>query len=130
MNDYDRYFVTRMERISGTIDFEILAREALGAWFGGAADALLSGLGPAALHEPEVFVREMSRIFGRGALGICEPIIKYVDRGLYSKQGDSPILDLINKLGPPQGGLAEPNKVLLHEHRIKDEQGNYPDNAD
>lgn len=110
------------------IGFEALAREALVGKFGGATDVLLRDLSPQALDDPELFVRELTAIFGRGAMGVFEPMVKYVDMGLYSQATDSPVLALLRQLGPSLGG-AEGGSVFLHEHRIKDEQGNYSDNA-
>jgi hypothetical protein len=111
------------------IDFEALSREALTGKFGGATDVLLRDLTPEALKEPERFVKELSKMFGRGAMGVYEPIVKYVDMGIYNQAQSSHVLALLRQLGPLQGGLEDPNLVLLHEHRIKDEDGNYPDNA-
>jgi len=112
------------------IDFEALAREALTGKFGGATDVMLRDLSPDALGEPEYFVKELSKIFGRGAVAIYEPIEKYVDLGLYGPEQDSPVLGLLRQLGQTQSGGMEPDTILLHQHRIKDEEGNYPDNAD
>ena len=112
------------------IDFEDLAREALTGKFGGATDVLLRDLSPTALREPEYFVKELSRIFGNGAMGVYEPIVKYVDLGLYGSKRDSPVLGLLRQLGPAQGEDPSTNRAFLHEHRIKDEEGNYADNAD
>jgi hypothetical protein len=129
MNDYERYFVEKMKVVqTGGIDFGDLSKEALGGKFGGAAVVLLRDLSPEALKEPERFVLEMSRIFGRGAIGVFEPIIRYVEMGLYTPSQDSPIQSLLLKLGPSKG-QAEQSGIPLHEHRIKDEEGNYPDNA-
>lgn len=131
MNDYEKSFVLKMRRLkSEGIDFQDLAREALTGKFGGAADVMLRGLGTDALREPEQFVGELARIFGRGAMGFYDPIVKYVDLGLYSPPQNSPMLGILRQLGPPKEGESDPNRALLHEHRIKDEEGNYPDNAD
>jgi len=111
------------------IDFEALAREALTGKFGGAVDVMLRGLSPDALKEPERFVNELSKTFGRGAVAIYEPITKYVDMGLYGPRQDSPVLGLLRQLGEPQRGETESSTIFLHQHRIKDEDGNYPDNA-
>ena len=131
MNDYEKTFVLRMGRLkTAGIDFQALAREALAGKFGGATEVVLRDLSPEALEQPERFVNELTRIFGRGAMGFYEPITKYVDLGLYSQAGNSPIMGLLRQLGPPEEGESETGKTLLHEHRIKDEEGNYADNAD
>lgn len=131
LNDYEKSFVARMGRLaSAGIDFEDLAREALTGKFGGATDVLLRDLSTVALREPEHFVKELSKIFGSGAMGVYEPIVKYVDLGLYGSKRDSPMLGLLRQLGPAQGEDPSANRYFLHEHRIKDEEGNYPDNAD
>ena len=131
MNDYEKSFILKMQRVRGAgIDFEALAREALVGKFGGATEVLLRDLTPQALNNPEEFIRELTKIFGRGAMGFCEPIVRYVDMGLYSQAGDSPVLGLLRQLGPSSGTGEGNGGVLLHEHRIKDEDGNYPDNAD
>jgi hypothetical protein len=130
LNEYEKSFVLRTTRLkSAGIDFQELAREALVAKFGGAADVLLRDLSGRALNEPSYFVEEMSRIFGRGAMGFYEPIIKYADQGLYGRSQDSPILSLLRQLGPSLSANSSQDPVFLHEHRIKDEEGNYADNA-
>ena len=129
MNDYEKSFILKMQRLGGAgIDFEALAREALVGKFGGATEVLLRDLSPEAMVNPDQFVKELSKIFGRGAMGVYEPIVKYVDMGLYSRGGDTPVLTLLRQLGPPVGGLSE-GGMPLHEHRVKDEDGNYSDNA-
>jgi hypothetical protein len=129
LNDYEKLFILKMERMRGAgMDFEALAREALVGKFGGATEVLLRDLSPEALANPNMFVKKMSEIFGRGAMGVYEPIVKYVDMGLYSNARDSPVLALLGQLGPSIGGPAQGGKPL-HGHRIKDEEGNYSDNA-
>jgi len=129
-NDYERMFVDKMSQLKRAgIPFGQLAREALIAKFGGATDVMLRDLSPDAREDPELFVKELSRIFGGGVMSVYEPIVKYVDLGMYSPGGQSAVLDLIQRLGPPQGAIR-PDGVGLHQHRIKDEEGNYADNAE
>ena len=129
MSDYEKSFVQKMQRLRGSgIDFEALAREALVGKFGGATEVLLRDLSPEALVNPGLFVKELSNIFGRGAMGVYEPIIKYVDMGLYKRGGDSPVLALLRQLGPSSGGPAQ-SGLPLHDQRIKDEDGNYAEDA-
>jgi hypothetical protein len=129
LNDYEKSFVLRMQRLRGTgIDFGALAREALVGKFGGATEVLLRGLSPDAMVNPDLFVKELTKIFGRGAIGVFEPIVKYVDMGLYSGAGDTPVLALLRQLGPPSSGLAQ-GGLPLHDHRIQDEDGNYSEDA-
>jgi hypothetical protein len=131
LNEYEKSFILKTTRLkTAGIDFQELARDALIAKFGGAADVLLRDLSVRALNEPEYFVQEMSRIFGRGAMGFIEPISKYVDMGLYGSSQASPVLGLLRQLGPAQSTDLNENGVYLHEHRIKDEEGNYSDNAE
>jgi len=131
LNDSEKVFVLKMAPLKRAgIDFEALAREALTGKFGGATDVMLRDLSQDALREPEYFVKELSKIFGRGAVAIFEPIEKYIDLGLYGPERDSPVLGLLRQLGQPQSGTPESNTIFLHEHRVKDEEGNYPDNAD
>ena len=129
LNEYEKSFVVKMQRLSGAgIDFEALAREALVGKFGGATEVLLRDLRPEALIDPGMFVKELSKIFGRGAMAVYEPIVKYVDMGLYSNAGETPVLALLRQLGPTLNGPVQ-GGPLLHDHRVKDEQGNYSDNA-
>lgn len=111
------------------IDFEALARESLTGKFGGATEVLLRDLTPTALREPERFVNELSEIFGQGVNGILEPIVRYVDMGLYHPKYDTPLLELLRQLGPSQAVVADQNQIVLHDQRIQDEQGNYADDA-
>jgi len=130
LNAYEKAFVLKTKRVkSAGIDFQGLAREALTGKFGGAADVLLRDLSARALSEPEYFVQEVSRIFGRGAMGVYEPIVKYVEMGLYGSNNSSPVLALLRQLGPA-GSADQGNKpVMLHDQRIQDEEGNYSDDA-
>jgi hypothetical protein len=130
LNDYERSFVAKTTKLkTAGVEFEGLAREALARKFGGAADVLFQDLSPKALEDPEDFVRETSRIFGRGAVGFYEPIMKYVQLGIYGTSTDSPILSLLHQLGPALSGPQGGNAIPLHDHRIKDEEGNYSDEA-
>jgi len=129
LNDYERTFVFKMNRVQRAgINFEDLAREALVGKFGGATEVMLRDLSANALADPGLFVMELNGIFGRGAIAVFEPIVRYVDLGLYSQGGNSPILALLSQLGP---ALADgvTTGVLLHDQRVKDEDGNYADNA-
>ena len=130
LNDYEKSFILKMQRVMRAgVGFDALAREALVGKFGGATEVLLRDLTPQALDDPELFVRELAKIFGRGAMGVYEPIAKYVDMGLYSQASNSPVLALLRQLGPPMSSETVAGGVPLHQHRIKDEDGNYPDNA-
>ncbi|HEV2225409.1 MAG TPA: hypothetical protein VGR56_01240 [Nitrososphaerales archaeon] len=131
MNDYEKAFVERMSRLErGGVNFELFAKEAVEAKFGGAAEVVFRGLKGDAFMNPEVFVRELSRVFGRGAMGIYEPIMKQAERGMIasSSGNSSPYDSLLRQLGVPQGP-APVQGVMLHDHRVKDEEGNYSDNA-
>jgi hypothetical protein len=131
LKDYEKSFLLKTAWLKGEgIDFGGVAREALTGKFGGAADVMLRGVSGRALNEPEYFMQEMSRIFGRGAIGVYEPIVQYVEQGLHGSSGASPVLGLLRQLGPARSASSSEKPILLHEHRIKDEEGNYPDNAD
>lgn len=131
LNDYEKSFVLKMRGLKREgVDFERLTRRALEGKFGGATVVLLRDLSPAALEEPEHFVTEVSRIFGRGgSMGVYEPMVKYADRGLYETDQDDSEFRLLHQVGP-LSGEAGVNKTMLHQHRIEDEEGNYADNAD
>jgi hypothetical protein len=130
MNEYEKSFVLRTTRLkTAGVDFQELAREALMGKFGGAAEVLLRDLSRKALNEPEYFVQEMSRIFGMGAMGFYEPIVKYIELGLYGSNQASPVLGLLRQLGPAPIADSSEKSIFLHEHRIKDEEGNYSDDA-
>jgi len=130
LEDYERAFLTKTTRLSKSgVKFEELAREALLGKFGGAAEVLLRDLSPDALANPSLFVSAMSKMFGRGALGIYEPIVKYVDMGIHGSHGSSPVLDLIRQLGPAAATGEEARTIPLHDQRIKDDQDEYADDA-
>ena len=130
MDDYEKSFLVKATRvINSGVRFEDLAREALASKFGGATDVLLGGLSRDTLSDPSLFVKAMSRTFGRGALGIYEPIVKYVDMGLYGSGGSSPVLDLIRQLGPAAMDAGGLGMRPLHDQRVKDEDGNYAEDA-
>jgi len=130
MNDYEKAFVVKMSRLKRAgIDLEALTREALTGKFGGATDIMLRGMSQEAMDDPQVFVKELSRTFGRGAIGVYEPIVKFVDMGLYSTSSSSPVLGLLSQLGPETRDSPSQEGVILHNHRVKDEEGNYSDNS-
>jgi hypothetical protein len=130
MNASEKAFLSKSNwMVKSGISFEALAREALAAKFGGSSESILRGLSFEALARPESFLASMSRLFGNGAIAIYDPITKYIDKGLYTAEGYSPVLDLIRRLGvPKRGGQTAPG-VFLHDHRVQDEAGNYPDNS-
>ncbi len=130
MDDYERTFLAKTVRLSRSgVNFEDLAREALSSKFGGATDVLLHGLSPEVLADPNMLVKAMTKMFGRGALGIYEPIVKYVDLGLYGTKGFSPVLELIRQLGPAALTDEERELIPLHDQRIEDEHGDYADDS-
>ena len=130
-NDYEKMFVAKMSPLKKLgISFEELAKEALTAKFGGATEVLLRDLSPSARENPELFMKELSRIFGGGVMSVYEPIVKYVDFGMYGTRGKSPVTDLIQRLGPPERGMKTDGWVGLHQHRVEDEGGNYADNSE
>jgi hypothetical protein len=128
LNDYEKTFVLKTTRLrSSGVDFQGLAREALTGKFGGAADVLLRDLSSRGLTDPVYFVQEISRIFGRGSMGILEPITRYVEMGLYTTNQSSSIESLLGQFGPAPDSPPGDNTVLLHQHRVEDEEGNYSD---
>jgi hypothetical protein len=131
-NSYERDFVTQMKRLQKSgYDFEAGSREALEGKFGGASVVLLRDLSDVARAEPLRFAEELERIFGRGSIGFLEPVVKYAEAGRF------PLADpkktaydhLLGQLGPPTGERPDQGSVPLHEHRVRDEEGNYSDNA-
>jgi hypothetical protein len=132
MKDYEKSFVDKVSRFTASgIDFEVLAREAIIEKFGGAAGALFSDLRNGILKEPGLFAQEFSRKFGRGAIGFLEPIVKYAESGrYYENHADrSNLLEIIHQIGPPGSQSEWQRKTQLHDHRIKDEQENYAEDA-
>ncbi len=132
MNDYEKHFIARMGQLhlEGK-GFEALVGEATTSKFGGAAEVILRDLSPSAVQNPKDFVRELSKTFGRGAIGIFEPILKHAELGLFpSKPHEPGVAELIgSRLERSGEGGSNPKETPLHEHRVKDEQGNYPDEA-
>ena len=128
MKDYERAFLEKAVPVCRSgVDFGDLAREALEGKFGGATEVVLRDLTQEEMGSPILFVKAMSRIFGMGAAGFYEPIVKFIDMGLYTDGGSSPVLDLIRQIGPGEGsgGALRP----LHDHRVVDEDGNYSDES-
>ena len=122
---HEKAFVERMERLGfGGPDFAALAREALRQKFGGAGDVLLKGMNQSTLEAPELFSAEMHRRFGPGAAQFCVTIVRLAESGLFQSSEPSGLESLIYPMVPSVEGKR---LVALHEHRIKDEEGNYPE---
>ena len=120
---YEAAFVAKMSLLSRQgFDFERGARAALEAKFGGAADVLLRDMTEEERKEPGLFASELMKAFGRGAMGFLEPIRAYGDRGLFPRKGDREPFQMA--MGSPGGSLP------LHDHRIRDEQGNFAEDSD
>lgn len=116
-------FVERMSRLGFRgPDFAALTREALRQKFGGAADVLLQGMDQATLEAPNLFATEMHRRFGLGARQFCVTIVRLGESGLFQSAEPSGTESLIYPMVPPVEGKR---LLTLHEHRIKDEEGNY-----
>lgn len=123
----------QMERLQNSgYDFQAGTRAALEGKFGGASDVLLRDLSEAAKSEPRRFAEELFRIFGRGSIGFLEPIAKYAQNGLFppTNRAESATDALLRQLGPGRGATAGPGPRPLHEWRIRDQEGKYPDEAD
>lgn len=130
MEDFERAFLAKTVSLRGLgVTFEEVAREALEAKFGGATDVLLRDLGPGALVDPNLFVRAMSKMFGRGALGVYEPIMKYLDMGNFRLRESLAVADIARGLGPSAGPGGQKKTIPLHDQRIKDEQDEYAQDA-
>ncbi len=77
MKDYERTFVSQMEAASrdGT-SFQTVSDAAIKHKLGdGPGEILLRSLSKAARVDPGYFVREVSKVFGRGAIGIYDAIV-------------------------------------------------------
>ena len=132
MNDFEKSFVLQMDRLRHAgYDFEAGARQALEGKFGGASVVLLRDLSENAKRDPSVFVRELSRVFGRGSMGFLEPIAKYGQMGLFPplRPGKHAIDGVLEDIGPGEGTGSEQELSGLHDQRIRDEDGNYADEA-
>jgi hypothetical protein len=119
----EKAFVERLARLGFTgPDFAELAREALRRKFGGGGDVLLEGMDRSTLEEPEVFAAEMNRRFGPGAKQFCVSIVGLAESGLFHPSQPSGLESLIYPMVPSIEGRR---LLALHNHRIKDEEGNY-----
>jgi hypothetical protein len=132
LNSDSKLFVDRVEALKiRTPDFGELTRQALRSKFGGGGDALLQDIPEDTLGNPELFAGEMSAIFGRGAVQFFSIIVRFYESGRF-KPPQRPTFaeQLLGQLGHPPEGASPPKMIPFHDFRIKDEEGNYPDNAD
>jgi hypothetical protein len=115
--------VERIARLRfGGNDFAALTRESLRRKFGGGGDVLLDGIDQSILESPERFAAEMYRRFGSGSTQFYITIVKYGESGLFHPVQPSELDSLVFPMIPS----AEAKRLLaLHEHRIRDEEGNY-----
>ena len=132
MNNESRSFLDRVDQLKvPDTNFAELARQALQSKFGGGGDALLGGFSQGTLGSPELFAAEMSSLFGRGAVQFFSIITRYYESGKFKPPQMPSFADqLLGQLGRPPEGTSGPQMVPFHDFRIKDEQDNYPDNAD
>jgi len=131
LNSESKAFLDRVDGLKIDGNFAELTKQALEAKFGGGGDALLRDFSPEILSNPDMFAGEMSALFGRGAVQFFSVITKYYESGKFKPpQRPSYAEQLLGQLGPPPEGAAAPHMVPFHDFRIKDEEGNYPDNAD
>ena len=115
----------------GTTNFGELTRQALRSKFGGGGDALLQDISEDTLGTPELFAGEMSAMFGRGAVQFFSIITKFYESGRFMPPQKPTFAEqLLGQLGPAPEGTSPPKMVPFHDFRIKDEEDNYPDNAD
>lgn len=131
MNSESKSFLDRVGVLKIDGNFAELTKQALEAKFGGGGDALLRGFSSEVLQSPGMFADEMSALFGKGAVQFFTVITKYYEAGRFKPpQRPSFAEQLLGQLGPPPEGAGGPQMVPFHNFRIKDEEGNYPDNAD
>jgi hypothetical protein len=131
MNSESKSFLDRVDVLKIEENFAELTKQALEAKFGGGGDALLRDFSPEILDSPEMFADEMSQLFGRGAMQFFSVITKYYESGRFKPpQKPSFAEQLLGQLGHPGEGAQGPQMIPFHTFRIKDEEGNYPDNAD
>jgi hypothetical protein len=79
-------------------------------------------------NNPKAFALEMSRMFGRGAISIFEPIQQTMEMGLNSMgQGPSTLEAIAGGLTPTGAGFGPQDTAAMHTFRNEDEQGNYGD---
>jgi len=132
MNNESRTFLDRVDQLKiPETNFAELAKQALESKFGGGGDALLRDFAQDTLNSPELFAGEMSALFGRGAMQFFTIITKFYESGRFKPPMMPGFAEqLLGQLGPPSEGASGPQMVPLHNFRIKDEEDNYPDNAD
>ena len=130
MKDYEEDFVKKMIAYKRRgVDMNALAKEALAGQLGeGPAEILLMSLGDAANMNPKMFAIEMTRMFGRGAISIFEPIVDTMEQGLQRGELGPSALEAIAGGLTPTGAAYDGEDVrALHNFREEDEQGNYGD---
>jgi len=132
MNNESRTFVERVDQLKiPDSNFADLTRQALQSKFGGGGDALLRDFAVDTLNSPELFAGEMSALFGRGAVQFFTIITKFYESGRFKAPQMPSFADqLLGQLGRQPEGTSGPQMVPFHDFRIKDEEDNYPDNAD
>jgi len=132
MNNESRTFLDRVDQLKiPETNFAELTKQALESKFGGGGDALLRGFGQDTLNSPEMFAGELSALFGRGAVQFFTIITKYYESGKFKPPMMPTFAEqLLGQLGPPPEGASGPQMVPFHNFRVKDEEDNYPDNAD
>ena len=116
------------------LDFPTHARQALSDVLGPAASETFAFLlGKEAFHDPGLFAREVARFLGGGSLSICNVLAKRAieDFGgsedapaVKALEARMPHFELSAKFEPPQKETPP-----LHDHRIKDELGNYAEDS-
>jgi hypothetical protein len=128
LKEYEEEFIKKMIAYRNRgVNMGELAREALTSQLGeGPAEILLLSIGRTATN-PRLFAMEMTRMFGRGAISIFEPIVETMEEGLKRTAANSTLEAVAAGLTPGGAGYNPEETHLMHNYRNEDEQGNYGD---
>jgi len=134
MKDYERDFLFRINRlgISGP-EFSSLAKETLREVMGEpGSSVVLYGMSKGDLESPERFAKELSTVFGGGAIPILKAIVVGALVGLEGQadpESRNTLPDAATLLEERYGIMAE-KQAYLHDHRMKDEMAEYFESLD
>ena len=126
MNPSEESFVRGIkERVHTRKDFRMAVKEGLGRFMGETpAEVLLLSIGDAALDNPALFVKELSRMFGKGSVPICNSILKVAERPSWLEQRETQAAEIMTAVSAADPGSDTESQdrrtTFLHDHRSSD----------
>jgi|SRR5450759_623362 hypothetical protein len=126
MNPSEESFVRGIkERVHTRAYFRLAVKEGLYRFMGETpAEVLFLSIGDAALDNPALFVKELSRMFGKGSVPICNAVLKVAEQPSWLAQRETQAAEIMSAMSahdPSSTAESQDRRTtFLHDHRIRD----------